>query len=371
MKLQDKVAVITGAGRGIGKAIALACAREGAKVAICARTGSEVEQTAKEIRLIKTEAEGWVCDVSVEQSVKEFINNVIEKFGRIDILINNAGTNIPQPIDQIKDEDWDRVLEINLNSIMVLTRAIVPQMKARKWGRIIHISSIMGLVSKGGRDAYSVTKSALIGLARASAIDLGPFGITVNCIAPGPFLTDLPGRLLSQAEKDAFAKMTVLNRWGEPSELVGPALMLASDAGSYVTGETIASAVEEQSITTKEITRNFAETSVAVESVASGAGESSTASRDISQSIAHVHMACQETAQCAAQTQTAGKELFELADRAGFRAFVPARVAAASGITVQAVLRDQRRDVGARLLDRHARLQPRKHLDVAQVLFRV
>jgi NAD(P)-dependent dehydrogenase (short-subunit alcohol dehydrogenase family) len=112
-------------------------------------------------------------------------------------------------------------------------------MKARRWGRIIHISSIMGLVSKQGRAAYSVTKSALIGLARAAALDLGGHGITVNCIAPGPFLTDLPGRLLSAEEKKVFADRTALGRWGEPDELVGPVLLLASNAGSYITGETL------------------------------------------------------------------------------------------------------------------------------------
>jgi NAD(P)-dependent dehydrogenase (short-subunit alcohol dehydrogenase family) len=159
--------------------------------------------------------------------------------GRIDILINNAGTNVPAPVDEISDEDWDRIIELNLSSCQALTRAVVPQMKQRKWGRIIHISSIMGLVSKEGRGAYSATKSALIGLARAGALDLGPSGITVNCIAPGPILTDLPATVLSQAEIDSFASRTALGRWGNPDELAGPALLLASDAGSYITGATL------------------------------------------------------------------------------------------------------------------------------------
>ena len=130
-------------------------------------------------------------------------------------------------------------MDINLNSIMWLTRALVPQMKERRWGRIVHISSVMAFISKEGRNVYSATKSALVGIARSMALDLGPFGVTVNCIAPGPFLTDLPGRLLSGQEKEAFAQMTALNRWGEPKELVGPLLLLATDAGSYVTGETV------------------------------------------------------------------------------------------------------------------------------------
>jgi NAD(P)-dependent dehydrogenase (short-subunit alcohol dehydrogenase family) len=157
----------------------------------------------------------------------------------VDILINNAGTNSPQALDQITDDTWDRVMEINLNSIMALSRAVVPQMKQRRWGRIIHISSVMGYISKEKRNVYSATKSALIGFARASALDLGEFGITVNCIAPGPFLTDLPMSLLSEKEKAEFANMTALNRWGDPKELIGPALLLATDAGSYITGATL------------------------------------------------------------------------------------------------------------------------------------
>ncbi len=239
-KVSGKVALVTGGSKGLGKAMARGLAEAGADIVISSRHEEELKPALDEI-LKGTGRRGiyLVADMAKRDDVRRLAQAALEKMGRIDILINNAGTNTPQPIDEIKDADWDRVLEINLNSIMVLTRALVPQMKARKWGRIIHISSIMGFVSKGGRNSYSVTKSALIGFARASAIDLGPFGITVNCLAPGPFLTDLPGRLLSQAEKDAFAKMTVLDRWGEPAELVGPALMLASNAGSYVTGETI------------------------------------------------------------------------------------------------------------------------------------
>jgi NAD(P)-dependent dehydrogenase (short-subunit alcohol dehydrogenase family) len=239
-KLTGKAALITGGSKGLGKAMARGFAEAGADVVISSRHEEELKPALEEI-LHGTGRRGayMVADMSRRDDVGRLAKFALEKLGKVDILVNNAGTNQPQPIDQIKDEDWDRVLEINLNSIMVLTRALVPQMKSRRWGRIIHISSVMGLVSKGGRDAYSVTKSALIGLARANAIDLGAHNITVNCLAPGPFLTDLPGRLLSQAEKDAFAKMTVLGRWGEPKELVGPALLLASDAGSYVTGETI------------------------------------------------------------------------------------------------------------------------------------
>ena len=112
-------------------------------------------------------------------------------------------------------------------------------MKSRRWGRVVHISSVLGQVSKEKRNAYSATKAALMGLARASALDLGPFNVTVNCIAPGPFLTDMPMSILSDAEKQVFAERTALGRWAQPRELVGPVLMLCSEAGGYITGQTI------------------------------------------------------------------------------------------------------------------------------------
>lgn len=235
--LTGKVALVTGGSKGLGKAMARGFAEAGADILISARHEDELKPALAEI-LEGTNRKGayFVADMSRREETRKLADVAIAKFGRIDILVNNAGSNIPQPIDEIKDDDWDRIMELNLSSIMALTRAVVPQMKQRKWGRIVHISSIMGIVSKAGRNGYSATKSALIGFAKATALDLGPFGITVNCIAPGPFLTDLPGKLLSQKEKDEFAATTALNRWGRPDELAGPALFLCSDAGSYVTG---------------------------------------------------------------------------------------------------------------------------------------
>ena len=161
-------------------------------------------------------------------------------FGRVDILINNAGTNKPQPIDAITDEAWDEVMEINLHSVMALTRSLVPQMKERKWGRIIHITSILGFVSKEKRNGYSASKSALLGLSPAQRHRPGNVWNHGQLHRAGPFLTDLPISLLSEAEKKAFADRTAIGRWGQPEEMIGPALLLASDAGAYITGTTIA-----------------------------------------------------------------------------------------------------------------------------------
>jgi NAD(P)-dependent dehydrogenase (short-subunit alcohol dehydrogenase family) len=237
--LTGKTALITGGSKGLGKAMARGLAEAGADIVISSRHENELKTALADI-LKGTDRKGayFVSDVSKRTDTVKLAAQTLEKMGKVDILINNAGTNVPQAVDAITDAEWDRIMEINLNSVMVLTRALVPQMKPRKWGRVIHISSIMALVSNNGRNIYSATKAALTGFARASALDLGADGITVNCIAPGPFLTDLPASVLSKEEQDRFAKTTALNRWGDPKELVGTALLLASDAGSYITGAT-------------------------------------------------------------------------------------------------------------------------------------
>lgn len=238
--LTGKVALITGGSKGLGKAMARGLAEAGADIIISSRHESEL-RTALEDILRGTDRKGCylVCDMTQRTQTRDLARAALDRMGRVDILINNAGTNKPQAIDEISDQAWDEVVELNLSSVMALTRALVPQMKARGWGRIIHISSIMAFLSKEKRNTYSATKAALLGLARASALDLGPHGITVNCIAPGPFLTDLPGSILSAAEKKAFADHTALGRWGEPDELIGPALLLASEEGAYITGQTL------------------------------------------------------------------------------------------------------------------------------------
>jgi NAD(P)-dependent dehydrogenase (short-subunit alcohol dehydrogenase family) len=235
--LSGRVALVTGGSKGLGKSMARGLALAGADVIISSRHEDELKKALPEI-VEGTGRRGThvVADLSKRGAAEQLAKLALEKMARVDILVNNAGMNIPQPIDQIKDEDWDRVIELNVRACMALSRALVPQMKERRWGRIIHISSVLGLASKAARNVYSVSKRAVIGLAQASALDLGSFGITVNCIAPGPFLTDMPMNLLSDAEKQAFSGRTALGRWGQPDELMGPALLLASDAGSYMTG---------------------------------------------------------------------------------------------------------------------------------------
>ncbi len=215
-------------------------ARAGADILISSRHEDELQSSATAIHA-DTGRRGQyvVADMTKRDDVKRLADESVRRMGKVDILVNNAGSNTPQLADAITDDAWDDLIELNLTSVMALTRALVPGMKERRWGRVVHISSIMGFVSKEGRNAYSATKAALVGMARASALELGPFGVTVNCIAPGPFLTDLPMSLLSQEERDAWSKVTAIGRWGDPEELVGPVLLLASDAGRYITGQTL------------------------------------------------------------------------------------------------------------------------------------
>ena len=235
--LSGRVALVTGGSKGIGNAIAQGFAQAGADLFLCARNEEHLKAAAEKIRDDSgVRVEYVVADMALRESVDRVAEEAIGRFGKVDVLVNNAGWNIPQAVDEIRDEDWQYLVELNLNNVMALTRAIVPGMKERGWGRVIHISSIMALASTPKRNAYSATKAALIAMANASALDLGPFGITVNCIAPGPIATEMPMSILSKEQQDTLAEKTAIGRWARPDELIGPALLLASEAGSYITG---------------------------------------------------------------------------------------------------------------------------------------
>ncbi len=238
--LDGRAALVTGGSKGLGKEMARILLEAGAQVVITSRHEEELTAAVSDI---DPDGSGRVVyevsDLSRREDVGPLAEKAVGRFGKIDILINNAGSNCPQPIDEIQDEDWDRIIELNLTNIMRLTRALVPGMKERKWGRIIHLSSVLGLGGKEGRGIYSSSKAGVLGLTYATALDLGPYNVTVNSIAPGPFLTDLPKSLLNAEQQQGFADRTAMGRWGDPSEIAGAALLLASDAGSYITGTCI------------------------------------------------------------------------------------------------------------------------------------
>jgi len=238
--LEGRAALVTGGSKGIGKAIAAALHTAGAAVMIASRHRDELDAAAAEI------AGGTgarvlchVADMTERAAVQGLAEAAVAGLGKVDILVNNAGANLPEPVHELSDANWDRIVELNLTSCTLLTRALAPGMMQRRWGRIIYTASIMGIIGAAARSVYCATKGALISMAHSQAVELGEFGITVNCISPGPILTDLPRAVLSESQREALAAGTALGRWGEPAELAGPALMLASDAGAYMTGANV------------------------------------------------------------------------------------------------------------------------------------
>lgn len=238
--LKGRCALVTGGSKGIGKAIARIYAEAGADVAICARHEDELKAAAAEIQEgLDVKVVYRTADLAQADDVRDLADWAHREMGKVDILVNNAGSNKPQNLVDTTDEVWSYILELNFTSCMRLAKLLAPEMIAHKWGRIIHLSSVMALASVPGRGLYSATKAALIGMARAHALELGPHGITVNCLAPGPVATDLPMSLLSDEQKKAFAERTCVKRWAEPRDMAGPALLLASEAGAYITGNVI------------------------------------------------------------------------------------------------------------------------------------
>lgn len=194
MKLKDKVALITGGGRGIGKAIALDYAREGAKLAICARTGSEIEETAKEIRALGTECLAVACDVSLEEPVSKLIGEVQKRFGRIDVLINNAGVMIrPAPIAETEVKKWDYTMAVNLRGPFLVTKALLPLMMRQKGGAIINVSSSIGRGAYANFAAYAASKWGIEGFTQTLAAEVRSYNIRVNSVEPGYVATKLTG----------------------------------------------------------------------------------------------------------------------------------------------------------------------------------
>ena len=238
--LTGRVALITGGSKGLGKAMARTLATAGADIIVSSRNEKDLDAALDQI-LAGTDSRGIriAADMGNRDDVERLASSSIDKMGHVDILINNAGTNLPQNLEEMSYEIWDGLLQLNLTSCVRLASLLTPQMKERNWGRIIYISSIMALGGKEGRSCYAATKAALIGITRVHALELGPFGITVNSIAPGPILTDLPRSLLSEEQLQVFSDQTAVGRWGDPEELGGPALLMASDAGSYITGATL------------------------------------------------------------------------------------------------------------------------------------
>ncbi|MBI4905807.1 MAG: SDR family oxidoreductase [Acidobacteria bacterium] len=238
--LEGKVAVITGASRGLGRAMALALGEAGAKLALVARDEAKLQETAAALAASSAESAVFLADVSKEEPVAALEKQVMAHFGGVDILINNAGINIRKNLIEFTLEEWTRVMDANLTSVFLMCRAMVPHMKGKGYGRIINMTSIMSHVSIPGRTAYSSSKTALLGLTRALALELALEGITVNGISPGPIGTEMNTSIMNNPELNAqFVAKIPVGRWGKVEEIGKLALYLCSPEAGFITGTDI------------------------------------------------------------------------------------------------------------------------------------
>ena len=237
--LEGKVALVTGAGRGIGKAIAVRYAEQGADVAFTDLAINEaVEQTVKEIETLGVKCKAYASNAANFDETHEVVKQVVEDFGRIDVLVNNAGITKDGLMMRMSEAQWDAVINVNLKSAFNFIHAVTPIMAKQRSGSIINMSSVVGVSGNAGQCNYSASKAGMIGLAKSIAKEMGPRGIRANCIAPGFIITEMTNQL-SQEVKDAWAVQIPLRRGGTPEDVANVALFLASDLSSYVSGQVI------------------------------------------------------------------------------------------------------------------------------------
>ncbi len=236
-KLSKKIAVVTGASRGIGKAMAETYAQAGAHVICVSRNEDALNGVADLIRSNGGSASVAACNVSDLENFQKLIKDTADNYGSVDILVNNAGITRDTLIMRMSEDDWDTVIDINLKGAFNGIKAVTRTMMKQKSGRIINISSVVGLTGNAGQVNYAASKAGLIGLTKSAAKEIGSRGITVNCIAPGYIATDMTNQLDDQA-KDLLISQIPLGRIGSPDDIAATALFLASDEAGYITGQT-------------------------------------------------------------------------------------------------------------------------------------
>ena len=239
-RLDGKVTIVTGAGQGIGEAIARRFAREGARVVVNARTAANINRVVDAITAAGGTAHAIAADIGTPEGVNALIEGTVSRFEHIDILVHNAGIFPYNLIEDMDDEAWSKVMDVNLTSAYRLTKGCIPTMKKRGAGRIIFSSSVQGnRVAVAGCSHYAASKSGLNGFIRAAALELAEYRITVNGVEPGLVLTPGTENALSERRRELMAQYVPLKRWGEPVEVAHAMLYLASDEAGYVTGQTI------------------------------------------------------------------------------------------------------------------------------------
>ncbi|MFO1445866.1 3-oxoacyl-[acyl-carrier-protein] reductase [Bacillus sp. Bva_UNVM-123] len=239
MKLEGKVAIVTGASRGIGREIALELARQGADVVVN-YSGSEerANNVVAEIKALGRNAFVYQCNVADSEAVANMVKETIETFGKIDILVNNAGITRDNLIMRMKEDEWDDVININLKGVFLCTKAVTRQMMKQRSGRIINISSIVGVSGNPGQANYVAAKSGVIGLTKTTAKELSSRGITVNAIAPGFITTDMTNQLNDDV-KEQMLQQIPLARFGDPADIANVVVFLSSEDSRYMTGQTL------------------------------------------------------------------------------------------------------------------------------------
>jgi len=237
MKICDRVALITGSGQGIGKAIALAFAQEGAKIAVNDIEFNKAKglETVEELRKLGVEAELFLADVSQEDDVNSMVEKVIARFGKVDILVNNAGINRDGLLHKGNLANWEAVLAVNLKGPFLCTKAVLPSMRTQGYGRIVNMSSLTARIGIFGTGYYATSKAGLIGLTKVTAVENATKGITCNALAPGYINTEMMNKYPAEQIKALIATIPV-GRFAEPQEVAEAALFLAADASSYITG---------------------------------------------------------------------------------------------------------------------------------------
>ena len=236
--LKNKVAVVTGASRGIGKEIAKIYAKAGAHVSCVSRNKDTLNNVVESIVSLGGTASMNAFDVSNFDEFQNNINDIISEYGAIDILVNNAGITIDKLIMRMNEDDWNKVLDINLKGAFNGIKSVTRTMMKARFGRIINISSVVGLTGNSGQANYAASKAGLIGLSKASAKELSSRGITVNCIAPGYIETDMTANMTDENKENLYLQIP-LGRIGSPKDIATAALFLASDEAGYITGQTI------------------------------------------------------------------------------------------------------------------------------------
>lgn len=237
MRLKDKVAIITGAGTGIGRSTAIVFAKEGAKVVVSGINEKECQEVVDKIKKAKGEAVFVKADVSVEADIINMVKACTDKYGTVDILVNNAGVVSSSPLHEITEDEWKRVLGVDLKGVFFGIKHVIPHFLGKKKGKIVNIASIAGLIGFDGSAAYCAAKGAVVNLTREAAVEYAPKGINVNAIAPGIIKTPMTQSYLADKNYETFFKMsTPYPRFGEPEDIAMGALYLASDESDFVNG---------------------------------------------------------------------------------------------------------------------------------------